>query len=150
MTPAHDETATTWRDLVDQLTPQQVVELEYCEREEFPPGLASPGNHLNHARKLVELNLARAMYADVAPPADAIEVDDWSDWDRDVYLRMFVSWFRREDGVSVEISGFQSSDGLVERSIVDTSGDNPMSAGLARQRAAALLEAADELDRLGQ
>jgi len=37
-----DNTAT-WRDLADQLTPQQVAELEYCEREGIPPGMAEPG-----------------------------------------------------------------------------------------------------------
>jgi hypothetical protein len=36
----------------------------------------------------------------------------------------------------------------VERHIVDAGGDNPMTADQARQRAAALIEAADELDRL--
>ncbi len=40
------------------------------------------------------------------------------------------------------------NDGRVERHIVDTGGDNSMTAAQARQRAAALLEATDELDRL--
>ena len=35
-----DTPATTWRDLADQLTPAQVAELEYCEREQIPPGRA--------------------------------------------------------------------------------------------------------------
>jgi len=38
-TPDH---TATWRDLADQLTPQQVAELEYCEREGIP-GWPSPG-----------------------------------------------------------------------------------------------------------
>ena len=43
MSAAHDETATSWRDLVDQLTPEQVVELEHLERERTPPRLANSG-----------------------------------------------------------------------------------------------------------
>ncbi len=35
-TYTHDDNATTWRDLADQLTPQQVAELEYCERATDP------------------------------------------------------------------------------------------------------------------
>jgi hypothetical protein len=43
-----DNTAT-WRDLADQLTPQQVAELEYCEREGIPPGMVEPRHQLNCA-----------------------------------------------------------------------------------------------------
>ena len=38
MNTTHDDNATTWRDLADQPTPLQVAELEYCEREQIPPG----------------------------------------------------------------------------------------------------------------
>jgi hypothetical protein len=41
-TTDHPDSATTWRDLADQLTPKQILELEYCEREQIPPGLATP------------------------------------------------------------------------------------------------------------
>jgi hypothetical protein len=34
-TPA-DNNATTWRDLADQLTAEQIAELEYCERPGTP------------------------------------------------------------------------------------------------------------------
>ncbi len=141
------DNATTWRDLADQLTPAQIAEIEYCEREGTPPGIANPSNHLNHARKLAELNIARAMFADIAPPADAVgEVDDWMDWDDEVYHRMFTSWTHAAGDVS--IVGWQFSDGRVEREILDCGGDEPMAAAQARVRAAALIEAADELDRL--
>ena len=42
MTTTHEDNATTWHDLADQLTPEQIAELEYCEREQVtPPGLTS-------------------------------------------------------------------------------------------------------------
>lgn len=147
MTTTHDDNAKTWRDLADQLTPEQIAELEYCEREGTPPGIADPGNHLNHARKLAELNIARAMFADIAPPPDAGgDIDDWMDWDDEVYQRMFTSWTHAAGDVS--IVGWQFSDGRVEREILDRGGDEPMTAAQARVRAAALIAAADQLDRL--
>jgi hypothetical protein len=82
----HDDNATSWRDLADQLTPDQIAELEYCEREQVPPGLVSPAHQLRAARKLAELNIAQAMFADIAPPADVIgEIADWMDYDDDRY-----------------------------------------------------------------
>ncbi len=32
MTTTHDDNATTWRDLADQLTPEQIAKLEESER----------------------------------------------------------------------------------------------------------------------
>lgn len=45
MNTTPNNNATTWRDLADQLTPEQIAEIEYCEREQILPGLASPQNH---------------------------------------------------------------------------------------------------------
>jgi hypothetical protein len=53
---------------------------------------------------MAELNIARAIYADMAPPADAIgDVDPWSDYDEDLSVRMFTSW--RHPAVGVVIVG---------------------------------------------
>ncbi len=89
MNTTDDDNATTWRDLADQLTPEQIAELEYCDREEIPPGVASAEGHLFRARKMAELNIARAMFADVAPPVDAIQVEAWMDWGDGEYQRTF-------------------------------------------------------------
>ncbi|MBZ4557715.1 hypothetical protein GBO17_06235 [Mycobacterium avium subsp. hominissuis] len=157
-TPGDD--ATTWRDLADQLTADQIAELEYLESEQLPPGMASPENYLNHARKLAEINLARSVFADIAPPADAREgIDDWIDFGRGLYQRMFTAW--ESPGGDVAIFGMQFSDGRVERHIVDRGDDDmPMTAQQAREkgaaadaldereRATALMAAAAELDRI--
>lgn len=139
------ENVTTWRDLADQLTPGQVAELEYCEREQVPPGLASAGGHLNYARKLAELNIARAVLADVAAPVDAVEIDEWTDWDDGLYQRDFTSWVH--SGCEVALRGFQFSDGRTERYIW-CGGCDELTADDARQLAVALVEAADTIDRL--
>ena len=41
--------ATSWRDLADQLSERQIAELEYCEREQVPPGMSSPQNRRSAA-----------------------------------------------------------------------------------------------------
>jgi hypothetical protein len=33
MATTHDDNATTWRDLADQLTPEEVAELEHLESQ---------------------------------------------------------------------------------------------------------------------
>jgi hypothetical protein len=145
MNTTHDDNAATWRDLADQLTPEQIAELEYCEREGVPPGIADAGHQLNHARKLAELNLARAMLADVPPPPDAIgEIDEWMDWDADLYQRTFESW--KHPACEVSVLGQQFSDGRVERYILCDADTNELSAERAREIGAALMAAADEID----
>jgi hypothetical protein len=149
MNTTPDNTATTWRDLADLLTPEQICEIEYCEREQIPPGMASPEGHLNRARKLAELNIARVMLADMPLPPDAVgDVDDWLDVDDGVYQRDFTAWTDPDGQVSIYC--LQSSDGTVERNIIDTGGDGPMTAEQARQRAGALIDAAAELDQLSR
>jgi hypothetical protein len=51
MTTTHEDNATTWRDLADQLAPDHIAELEYCEREQVPPGLTSSQTFLIGARR---------------------------------------------------------------------------------------------------
>ena len=144
-----DNTATTWRDLSDQLTPEQISELEYLEREGIPPGAASPQGHLNHARKLAELNIARTTLADLAPPADAVgKVSDWMDVDDGRYERGWTAW-QSPDG-AVAVVGFQFSDAAVERYIICEGSDGPLTAEQAGWLADALIEASAELDRLGR
>lgn len=143
----HDDNARSWRDLIDQPTPEQVAELEYCEREQNPPGAAAPHHHLNHARKMAEIKIARQMFADIAPPPDAVgDADEWTDWDDNVYQRMFTSWTSPDGKASV--LGLQFSDQRVERFIICSRDTGNLTAEHARGLASALNEAADKLGRL--
>ena len=148
MNTTHDD-AATWRDLTDQLTPKQIAEMEYCEREGIPPGLTGPQHQLNCARMMARENMTQALCADIPTPPDAVQVYAGEEWSGDRQGRMFVVATHTVDGVTVEIVGIQFSDGTVERHIL-TSGDGleQMTAAQARQLAALLVEAADELDRL--
>lgn len=74
------DSATTWRDLADALTPQQVAYLEDWERHpgvlpradgSAPTLLERQRALLFTAREFVGSNAAAALYADVAAPPDA-------------------------------------------------------------------------------
>lgn len=163
MTP--ENPATTWRDLADQLTPEQVAEIEYCETRGIPPGLASPERRLNYARKLIERNIAQAVYAEVSLPAGTHVLGGWEgDWDDTSMVRLVSTDAKPVEGTNVLVSmvGTQRSDGSIA---VDAGVDEPLvhvdeldkdgstyerlsiSAEGARHLARALAEAADELDR---
>src|ERR1700738_2678126 len=61
MTTTPDNTATTWRDLADQLTPEQVARYERFERELKAGGLPETTTTdalLDYARRDAEGNLA--------------------------------------------------------------------------------------------
>lgn len=155
-----DKPAETWRDLADQLTPQQIAELEYCEREQVPPGLTEPRHFLNSARRMIEDNLRQIKNAGIAAPADAIdEPSPWEDWDDERDARMYVAATIPVAGtnITVNVVGWQFDNGEIERSIAtwytQTPGrvghdDESMTPDVARRYAAALIEAADALDAL--
>ncbi len=135
---------TTSRDLADMLTPQQIAELEYCEREQIPPGLADPQHRVNCAQMMARHNLIQQLCADIAAPVDAVgDPDAWQEWG-DGYGRMYSVSSREVGEMSVQVLGVQFDDGRTERSIL-ASGVEQMNAAEARQLAEALLAAADEM-----
>lgn len=163
MSTTHDN-ATTWRDLRDHLTDDQIA---YLESWEANPGVAvtSPEHGvaldehrkdslLFAAREFAETNDAAQHCAHLPIPPDARVVDGWHRYDDDEYDRAFDGTARRDDsGVAVFISGRQMQDGRIEREIT-LSGrphqDDRLSADDARIAARLLLDAAAELDQLSQ
>lgn len=132
---------TTWRDLAHMLTAEQVAELEYCEREGIPPGLADPQHRLIGAQMMARHNLIQQLCADVASPVDAVgEPDAWQDWG-DGYGRMYSVSSRDVGAMSVQVLGVQFDDGRTETSIL-ASGVEQMTAEEARRLAEALIAAA--------
>lgn len=149
MNTSYDEDATSWRDLATQLTPDQVAELEYCEREKIPPGIFSAQSQLNCARGMVEHNIIQALCADVPAPPEATGLCEWETWTGGSYARMFdIASSRSADGMSVLLLGIQHHDGRIERFVSARleNGDNNMSPAEARRFANLLVEAADRLD----
>jgi integrase len=155
MSTTPDDDATSWRDLVDQLTPEQVAELEYreaadleyCERQGIPPEVVvSLQAQLNRARSMAHHNLIQTLCADIASPPVAVgPVHDWQAWEGGGYGRLYVEWTRSVGDMSAEIIGIQHDDGRIDRSIC-AEGPESATPAQARQLAALLVEAADELD----
>src|ERR1700739_562490 len=108
----HDNTpenaSTSWRDLTDQLTPEQIAYLEEQERNprtyfqsvELPDGrtvrrLLPPSPEdlrrtlLDRARAEARNNLGIAMIGDFPTPAGATKVYDWQEADRPHRARLF-------------------------------------------------------------
>ena len=137
----HDNTAQTWRDVADQLTAAQIAQLERLERDE-------PQTLLEMAREWAAENAtAAAPFDDVAPPDGAVRTFQWqldSNWFRD-----FEGTTRRCGQARVQICGRQQADGSTRRWItVHSRYLNSLDAVAARELAAALTEAADEIERL--
>lgn len=152
MTTTPDDTATTWRDLADQLTPEQVASYERTEqyfRGHGIPGGTATATLLDYARCDVGGNLADAAYGDVPAPPGSVSVDKWMDHS-DFGLARGVVWREfSEGGLSVDIDGWQKCDGTAvpEISLYLDEGQK-LTSSQARSLAVLLVRAADELDRL--
>ena len=141
MTTSDDSTAQTWRDVTDQLSAAQIAELERLEHDE-------PQTLLEMARQWAAKNVTAGMPFDtVAPPDGAVRTFDWqldSNWFRD-----FEGTSRRGGRARVQIYGRQQADGSTRRWIgVQTRHLDALDAATARELAAALTDAADEIERL--
>lgn len=150
----------TWRELADQLTAEQIADLEHLDALVDIPG---SGFTADSPRRIAEgyavENAAQVIYADVPAPADAISPPTrWEEWDDATWARGFTSMRRRFEypaetpqgqtqKITVDVSGWQLTDGTCERSIY-TAGDalESMTPEQAREVAAALLAAADRID----
>jgi hypothetical protein len=157
MPTIHDDNATTWRDLADALTPHQVAYIENWEAHpEIPPmadGTSAPPEQraaalLFTAREYVGQNAAGALFADVPPPPDPGTHYPWEHDGDGKWFRFFAGTTREIAGAQVVISGLQSVDGTITRTIAVDGDSESLDSGQARQLAALLIEAADELERL--
>ncbi|OKH78215.1 hypothetical protein EB75_28140 [Mycobacterium sp. ST-F2] len=149
----------TWRDLADQLTPDQI---DYIERSELHPvpnvdGTCdvdlNRGALLFRAREFARQNVAAERFRHVQAPVGADQVDAWwpgnsddGSWSR--------TWWGKPRGIAVAaaknpftvvLTGMQWSDGRSESAVTVHADDDLMTAAEARQLAVALLEVADAL-----
>jgi len=154
------DNAQTWRDLADQLTPEQIAKMERHERTwaSMPDGSEDARTGLLFgARELIGQNLAAAFYQDIPSPGGAETIGPWEPWDDDddVWARVWEGRSSRVNiaagnEIEVWVGGIQRGDGRCTRqvSLGAGRGDEQLTAGEARQLADALTEAADELDAL--
>jgi hypothetical protein len=161
----HDDNATTWRDLADQLTPEQIAELEESERRHRRNAVSDPAwctwlprteadiasTLLSSARGHVAGNLNEVLFAEIALPAGAV---DALPWESDGW-RCFdgSSWsIERTRGADIEVKivGVQYADGRVERRIAvhELHHDEPITPLEGQQLVAVVAAARDEIDWL--
>jgi hypothetical protein len=147
MTPENH--TASWHCLSDELTAEQIDTLTCYELE---PG----GGHelLAIARSYADCNLVDAVSGNVAAPPGAVSVAEWSDALTPDAFRLFWGTTRNvelKDGTEFEVGirGSQSTDGSVEEHgiLICGGSDDVMTSGEVRRLAAALLGAADEIDR---
>ena len=134
-----DETVQTWRDLADQLTTAQIAQLERLEHDE-------PHKLLEMARQWAAEKMTNAvLFDDIPPPAGAVRTFNWqldSNWFRD-----FEGTTHRVGQARVHICGRQQTDGSSRRWIaIHARHLDALDAAAARKLAAALIEAADEIE----
>lgn len=158
------DTAQTWRDFADQLTAEQIAYIEHWEAHpEVPPRHDGAPRTVDEqqsallftAREFVWRNNAKERFAHIAPPPGATYVSDWSGdvWDSgEPATRLFEGTKRTCGHMEIRIGGWQDSNGQTVWDItVDSNekfNDGQMSVAVARDVAAALIAAADELERL--
>lgn len=149
---------TSWRELSAHLTDEQITEMEQRELMEFPPGVSDPEQLLAVANNMIRENEIQVLCAGIPVPPDCTgEPYRWIEWDSGIFQRSYVSWRRESGGCTVEILGYQYSDGRpIERTIWFTAdllddlgrSRDDMDASQAFMCGKLLIEAAEELDRL--
>jgi hypothetical protein len=134
-------TGTTWHDIAEQLTDEQIKLLERRDRD-------NPDALLAAAREMAAENLTgTVMFGHIAPPAGAVGVLGWQQSARGDYEREVEFATTVVAGVKVFEEGRQRSDGGVERYLSVYANDaGKLTSAQARELAAALLEAAGKIE----
>lgn len=143
-------TDTTWGS-IGGLTPDQVAQLDDYQRNNVMPDAELRGL----ARSMAADNLLRVLYSDVAPPADAVEVEAWFDLGDDAENNVIRTWTGRswplKDGGQVRIGGVQDHTGRTTRTVsldLPKGTDGEMTPAQAQAAAVALLSAVVEIGRI--
>jgi hypothetical protein len=147
--PATSKYTANRFDLTDRLKARQAAWLEESGGRQSGRSHAGVDSALAFASVYAMRKLLDALYANVPPPADASRVSVWDDHDGQV--SRYFRGTKRGNKARVDIAGSQNADGSVaERVILVGASDIEVDASGARQIAADLLAAADELDWLAR
>ena len=142
-----DNTATTWRDLTDKLTEEQITDLTALEKvyrnapEADRTLLAEAQEHAEGNRRL----------GHVPAPVGAVRLYQWQhDPEEDgLWRREFEGREWKVGPVAVVVGGHQRADGSALASMFVYGGDGANLTNVeARRLAAVMVEAADEVDRI--
>lgn len=168
MAMAPHDNVTTWRDLADQLTPEQVARFDRLEQlcrtdvhkvfpnEDHDQVVADIlDTMLDGARHDAASNLIDSHQFGHVPMPPAVEsAEHWEqDEDTGAWTRRLAVSTRSVEGAAddatVFVDGVQSADGSVVWSLYALAGDcEPLTVEQGRQYAAMITEAADKVDAL--
>lgn len=145
-------TGTTWRDLAGELTPAQVDSLTRNERK-YGHMAGWSQLLLERARDHAQRNkIDRERFGHLPAPAGAVTIEHWEvdQIEGDGWRRHFEGSNWQVGDLDASIIGTQCADGRIERAVRIESDCKDFDAGQLRLIAAALCEAAEELDRHAQ
>jgi len=160
----YEDTALTWRDLADELTAEQIADLQQWEAQPSDDCFVQAAL-IAQARRYAAHNITDEMlFGHMPTPTDARETSHWRHDEGEAHWYRFFDGTAREchseecacdrdddvvcDSIgSADIVGTQFSDGFISRH-VDLRCVRELDAPACRTLAAALLNAAEELDRL--
>ena len=147
--PLNPNDAQTWRELADELTPDQLAAVIKIETD-TPESPALAQALLDMARDHVRKNRDdRSLFGNLAEPSAAVHIWHWEKSDRGYWTREFSGSPRVVANLEVVIDGVQRSDGSIRRwASVYSKETAELSPAELRSAAAALTAAADELERL--
>jgi hypothetical protein len=149
-----DNKVTSWRDLIEHLTPDTGKRFERHEHLSSIHGpLAFPDEDPEEVRsrdqqRMLEEAREQIPFAHIALPAAAKGADTWQDNGQGNWSRLVFGPEHKTELFSTWITGVQSPDGTVRWSLSFDAGDEADVPDQIRERAAMLIEAADELERL--
>jgi len=136
----------TWRDVVDQLAPEQAARFELSERSGDDPATL-----LATAREIAADNVTAGVVVlsgGIAVPPDAVRTYGWQTYGGRTW-REFDGSTRCVGEATIRVVGRQFGDGTCERWIsLSATYDEEFQAAQARELAAALQAIADETERL--
>ena len=141
-----DNTATTWRDLADQLTAKQIAQLDNGRGQQ-------PGDLLDIARDMAAQNLLQLSLSDVPAPHGATDVGAWCQDDDKIGSSSRTVYGGRwtVGNATVVIAGEQHATGATSWQIEVQHAENTvgdLTAEQTRELSRVLAVAADRLDQL--
>ena len=145
---------TTWRDYADRLTPDQIADFEAMgSTSDAELAYAFPSTPVEESRQRIAESMLKsarlqAEHRHIPLPPGAADADTWQD-DGDGDISRVVYGRRWEvDHMNVFVSAVQTADGAAEWSLTAAVDDEDTTPELVRRFAAALLDAADEYEKL--
>ncbi|QNI06495.1 hypothetical protein GAN17_09440 [Mycobacterium kubicae] len=159
MSTMHHDSATTWRDLENELTFDQVGQLLSFESKAKGDPASVAEVLLKDAREHVRQNkIDDENFGHLPTPAGAEHVYHWEDdgeghWSRQflgvsaVVKRPSPQYPNHRNSVEIGIDGIQHQDGTIERTVHIYSGGTSFTATEVRELVTHLARMAEEIDR---